>query len=144
MHRPLLSAAIVALCLTSGGAQAASLRVSPVRVEVQPGAATSSIRLWNNEKRAIGVQVRVFRSKFVDGEEWLEATSDVVASPPMTTLAADSENLVRIVRVSRSPVAADERYRLLVDELPDPKRSKAGMINVLVRQSIPVHFAGGN
>lgn len=140
----LLAAAIVAAGLTATSANAGSLRVSPVNLNLKPGAATSSIRVWNNEQRSLGVQVRVFRSKFVNGEEWLEPTTDVVASPPMTTLAAGSENLVRIVRVAKTPVADDERYRLLVDELPDPKRVKGVTVNVLVRHSIPVRFQGEN
>ena len=134
--------AALAMVLAASGAQASSLRVSPVGLTINSGAATSSIRVWNNDKLPIGVQVRVFRSKFVDGEEWLEPTTNVVASPPVTKLAPGGENLVRIVRIAKTPVAADERYRLLVDELPDPTRRKAGTINVLVRHSIPVRFEG--
>lgn len=144
MRLALLFAATVAIGLTSAGSEAASLRVSPIGLSLNPGAATSSIRVWNNERRPLGVQVRVFRSKFVDGEEWLEPTNDVVVSPPMTTLAPGSENMVRIVRIAKTPVETEERYRLLVDELPDPKRRKAGTVNVLVRHSIPVRFAGEN
>lgn len=128
------------LMLVASGAQASSLRVSPVGLTINPGAATSSIRVWNNDKGPLGVQVRVFRSRIVDGEEWLEPTTNVVASPPITKLAPGGENLVRIVRIAKTPVEAGERYRLLVDELPDPKRRKAGTINVLVRHSIPVRF----
>lgn len=144
MRLKLISAAVVTMGLMVAGAEAGSLRVSPIGLNLNPGSASSSIRVWNNEQRSLGVQVRVFRSKFVDGEEWLEPTNDVVASPPMTTLAPGSENMVRIVRVAKSPVQTEERYRLLVDELPDPKRRKAGTVNVLVRHSIPVRFAGEN
>lgn len=144
MRSTLIAAAAILFGLAGAEAEAGALRVSPIGLTLNAGASTSSIRVWNDEQRSLGVQVRVFRSKFVDGEEWLEPTRDVVASPPMTTLAPGSENLVRIVRVSTSPVGADERYRLLVDELPDPKRVKAGTVNVLVRHSIPVRFAGSN
>lgn len=136
-HRLLLAIALVSL---TTAAPASSLRVSPIGLTIQPGSATASIRVWNNDKRPLGVQVRVFRSKTVDGEEWLEPTRDVVASPPITTLSPGSENLVRIVRTAKTSVGDGERYRLLVDELPDPERRKAGTINVLVRHSIPVRF----
>ncbi|BDA85918.1 hypothetical protein Sa4125_34600 [Aureimonas sp. SA4125] len=137
-----LTIAFLSLLMAAGSTQASSLRVSPVGLTINPGTATSTIRVWNNDKRPLGVQVRVFRSKTVAGEEWLEPTRDVVASPPITTLSPGGENLVRIVRITKTPVGTEERYRLLVDELPDPNRRKAGTINVLVRHSIPVRFEG--
>ena len=43
-----------------------------------------------------------------------------MASPPALKLTAGKENVVRIVRLSKSPVLAEESYRLAVDELPKP------------------------
>jgi fimbrial chaperone protein len=88
----------------------------------------------------VQVQVRVFRWTVVDGNDVLEPTRDVVASPPMTVLVPGAENLIRVVRVSDKPPADGERYRLLIDELPDPNRQRAGRVNVLVRHAIPVTF----
>ncbi|MBC8128978.1 MAG: molecular chaperone [Rhizobiaceae bacterium] len=145
MRASRLSALLVVIgLLGSTAAEASSFRVAPVGLKINPGAATSSIRLWGSRTDPVSIQVRIFRSKFVDGEEWLEPTSDVVASPPVTKLAPGGENLVRIVRVSKSPVTEKESYRLLVDELPNPSKIRAGRVNVLVRHSIPVVFLGSN
>ncbi len=35
---------------------------------------------------------------------------------------------------------AEESYRVLVDELPDPSRKKAGTVALVLRYSVPVFF----
>ncbi|CAN7626102.1 molecular chaperone [Phyllobacterium sp. LjRoot231] len=124
----------------SGIAQSASLRVSPTSLEmIAPGSA-GVLTLTNEAKRPINVQIRVFRWTQVDGVEQLEPTNDVVVSPPSTTLAGAKEYAVRVVRVTKTPVAGEESYRVLVDELPDPSRKRAGTVALVVRYSIPVFF----
>ncbi|ARS66240.1 molecular chaperone [Sinorhizobium meliloti] len=121
--------------------QAASLRVAPVVLDLRAPTAASTIRIWNDARRPINVQIRVFRWVQRNGEDAYERTSEVVASPPMTTLRPGGENLVRIVRTSKRPVDGEESYRLVVDELPEPSRRKAGTVALVVRHSIPVFFA---
>jgi fimbrial chaperone protein len=87
--------------------------------------------------------VRVFRWTQVDGADRLEPTTDVVASPPGTTLAPKAEYTVRIVRTSTRPVKGEESYRLLVDEIPDPRARREGEIALVMRHSIPVFFSDG-
>jgi fimbrial chaperone protein len=48
--------------------------------------------------------------------------------------------MVRLVRVSKTPVSAPEAYRLLVDELPDPSASKNQIVTLVLRYSMPVFF----
>jgi len=45
-----------------------------------------------------------------------------------------------VVRVSKAPVRTEESYRVVVDELPDPSRRKAGTVNLVVRYLVPVFF----
>lgn len=124
-----------------GSAQATSLRVAPVGLDLRAPAAASTIRVWNDARQPISVQIRVFRWSQRNGEDVYEQTNDVVASPPFTTLQPGAENLIRIVRTSNRPVQGEESYRLIVDELPDPARRQAGNITFVVRHVIPVFFA---
>jgi len=48
---------------------------------------------------------------------------------------------VRIVRTSKSPVKAEESYRLIVDELPYIAQRRSGTLNLVIRHSIPVFFS---
>jgi fimbrial chaperone protein len=124
----------------SSAARAGSLQVEPVLLDVTaPGAATT-VTLRNQGATAIDAQIRVYRWSLVNGEEKLEPTNDVVASPPAVSLAPKAEYIARVVRVSKSPVKGEESYRLMVDQLPDLSQQKNGMVNLLVRYSIPVFF----
>ena len=129
------------LAATTLPAKAASLQVAPVIVDVPAPGATGTITLRNEGLKPIDAQVRVFKWTQKDGREVLEPTRDVVASPPMVKLGSRSDYTVRIVRLSKAPVGGEEAYRLVVDELPDPARTRNGSVTVVLRHSVPVFFA---
>jgi fimbrial chaperone protein len=137
-------AIFMALALLAGltlPAEASSLRVAPISLKLAAQEPSGVVRVWNDGAEPVQVQVRVFRWRVVNGQDVLEPTTDVVASPPMTTLVPGAENLIRVVRVSKRPLAEKEAYRLLVDELPNPAKQRAGTVTVLVRHAIPVVFS---
>src|SRR5262245_51778841 len=125
-------------------AQAGSLQVEPVLIDVTAPGAASTINLHNAGPTPINGQIRVFKWSLVNGEERLEPTDDVVASPPSVTLGPDAKNIVRVVRVAKTPVVGEESYRLLVDQLPDLTQQKNGAVNLLVRYSLPVFFGAAD
>jgi fimbrial chaperone protein len=127
-----------------GPAQAGSLQVEPVLVDITAPGAASTVTLRNEGTTPIDAQIRVFRWSLVDGQEKLEPTDDVVASPPSVTLTPKGQYITRIVRVSKQPVVGEESYRLLVDQLPDLSQQKNGAVNLMMRYSIPVFFGAPN
>lgn len=127
--------------LSVSPSQAASLRVAPVLLDIKAPTAASSLRIWNDAKTPINVQVRIFRWTQQNGQDVYTAAQDVVASPPMTQLKGGAENLIRIVRLSKAPLRAEESYRVIVDELPPAGKPQSGTINLVVRHSIPVFFS---
>jgi fimbrial chaperone protein len=141
MNAAKLFSALGAILLLALPARAASLQVQPALVDVLAPGAASTVSLHNQGQVPITVQIRVFRWSQHDGEETLQATQDVVASPPAVTLAPNADYVARIVRVTKRPVVGEEAYRLFVDELPDATRARPGSVMLLVRQSIPVFFA---
>jgi fimbrial chaperone protein len=74
----------------------------------------------------------------VGGKDDLKPTRKVVASPPMATLAPKSSQSIRVVRVSKEPVAGEESYRLLIDEIIDPATAPKVGVAVQMRYSVPV------
>lgn len=119
-------------------AHAGSLQVAPISIEMKAPAMTSSVTLRNPGKAPIKAQVRVFRWTQTNGQERLEPARDVVASPPMATVAPNKDYVVRLVRLSKKPVATEETYRIIVDELPDPSQMRGTGLNIAFRYSIPV------
>ena len=76
----------------------------------------------------------------MNGEEKLEPTEDVVASPPMITVKPQTDYTARLVRVTKRPLGRGETYRLLIDELPDPAARRNGAVALVLRYSIPVFY----
>jgi fimbrial chaperone protein len=139
-----IAAALIGLAAgtaMTGAATASDIRVQPVTVEPLAGARTSSLTLINEEARPVRVQMRVMRwTQGADGDR-LSPTSDVVASPPFTTLAPGQQSMVRLVRTAAGPIRGEESYRVLVDEVPEPGDARPGTVNLVLRQSIPVFFS---
>ncbi|ABS17459.1 molecular chaperone (plasmid) [Brucella anthropi] len=133
-------AATLLLLGSSISANAASLRLAPTTLELFAPDSAAVLNLRNEAKYPLNVQVRVFRWIQQGGVEQLEPTSDVVASPPSTSLPPNADYVVRILRVNKTPVKKEESYRVVVDELPDPSRRKAGTVSLVVRHVIPVFF----
>jgi fimbrial chaperone protein len=135
-----LMAMLMTSMLAAGTAPAALLQVEPILLELNAPATAGSLTIRNDEDIDVSVQTRVFHWVQINGYEMLDPTTDVVASPPIVTLAPGEDYTIRIVRTATSGVHGEESYRLWVDQLPaSPRLSQSG-INILIRQSIPVFF----
>lgn len=122
-------------------AHADSLQVAPVNIEMKAMSAATSLTLRNSGKRAIKAQIRVFSWSQVAGEEKLEPTKDIVASPPMATVEPGKDFVVRVVRLNPQPAASEETYRIIVDEIPGANPVKGSGLELSFRYSIPVFVA---
>lgn len=130
----------VALVLAPA-ASAAGLQVTPITLEIAHGDTSAVLWLANTGTAALQAQVRVVEWTQADQEDRLDATRDLVASPPMLEVAAGARQLVRIVRTSGATPADRERsFRLLVDELPGAGGGRGG-VQFLMRYSVPVFIA---
>lgn len=131
---------VLVASLCSSSSSASSLGLSPVSVEVIAPAAAATLTLRNEGPEPLNVQIRTFRWTEVAGEDTLEPTNDVVASPPMTTLAPKVSYTVRLVRLTKRQLSSGESYRVLVDELPSANAQTSRVVTLLTRYSIPVFF----
>ncbi|WP_442756123.1 molecular chaperone [Methylocystis sp. JAN1] len=122
------------------GAMAASLSVSPTKLEIFSPQQAGALTLRNMGEKAITGQVRVFAWRQENGEEILEATDAVVASPPMIEVHPGADYTIRVVRAAQAPVVGEEAYRLVVDEVPDAAARRNGVIALAIRYVIPLFF----
>jgi len=135
----ILLAALLAATAAPASQQAASIGVSPLKID-QPGDdRTAVITLSNHGGQTATLQVRLFRWSQIDGDEVFDRTDDIVASPPVSIVEPGQRSIARVVRLASSPPAAEESYRLLIDELPSPNRH-GGTVQFAVRHSIPIFF----
>ena len=132
----------IAMAITAAAppARSASLNVAPISIEIVEPASTGAVTLRNHGERPLNVQVRLFRWTQVDGADRLEPTDDVVASPPIVTINAGADYVVRLQRIAQSAAQSEETYRTVIDELPDPNRQRNGSIAIVLRYLVPTFF----
>jgi fimbrial chaperone protein len=132
---------ILGLLAATSPTGAASLQVSPVRLDLPASANASKINLRNMGQGSVTAQVRIFKWVQVKGKDELVETRDVVASPPIAKLEPGKNNVIRIVRTAKQPVATEEAYRLLVDEVPATAGKSGKNVSFVLRYSIPIFFS---
>jgi fimbrial chaperone protein len=128
------------LLLSLERADAASLRISPIGIDILSNQRASSLTLVNSDSEPLSVQVRIFKWSQVNGEDRLELTNDLLVSPPAATVPAGASYMIRVARPSVTPVQGEQSYRLFIDELPKPidPRAVGQGISMVLRTSMPV------
>src|SRR5690606_4984286 len=116
----------------------ASLQVAPILVELEDGENAEALWLSNSGEKPIRAQVRVLAWSQAGSEDQLDPSRDLLASPPILEIAPGERQLVRIVRPDSGPVPAEQAFRLLVDELPDPEQEVSSGLQFLLQYSVPV------
>jgi len=116
---------------------AGNLQISPVSIQFRAEQGASSVTLQNHGDAPLVGQVRVYAWDQRDGQDVLTPAVDVVASPPVMEVAARSSQVIRLVRRNPAQGAAEQSYRILIDEVP---RDDAGGSGVAIRlqYSVPV------
>lgn len=131
---------LAGLLLTSGLAAASGLQVSPVSLTLEPSQNADGLWLSNTAEGVVRAQVRVYRWTQEGGEEKLAPSRGLAISPPMLQIATGDKQLVRVIRVGAPPSAAgaaEEAYRVAIDELPIETKDKKGLQFVL-HYSVPI------
>ena len=138
----LFAAASAAL---AGPVQASTVVIWPVDPIIKPGEQATALWLENKGDTPVTLQVRSFDWSQSNGEDQLANQDEVVASPPIATVAPGKRQLVRIIRraMPAAGSAAERSYRLIIDELPvAPPAGQEGTTSaglaVQMRYSIPL------
>ena len=135
--RQFICASIVSLYSLSS--LAASLQVAPISVAFSSQEKAKEIWLTNTSERPIRAQTRVLIWSQVAGQDQVNPTRDLVASPSITEIKAGEQQLIRIIRIAPQNTAVEQTYRLLIDELPSSAQADAQTgLQLLLQYSIPV------
>jgi fimbrial chaperone protein len=119
---------------------AASLNISPILLEAPAPQQTLTLTLRNTGDRPMTGQVRVYAWSQPNGEDDLQETEAVEASPPLVDVRPGADYAIRVVRAAGGPVSGEEAYRLVVEEVPEAAARRGGVVQVVMRYVIPVFF----
>ncbi len=139
----LMSSLVLALGLLGAVAQpvaAASLRISPIGLDLASSERAGSMTLVNTGADPVNLQLRIFKWTQVNGEEVLTPTTEMLVSPPATSIPPGASYTVRVARESNAPVHDELSYRVFIDELPKPvdPRTLGQGVSMVLRTSLPV------
>jgi fimbrial chaperone protein len=132
------------LAVTGQVQAAATILLWPIDPWLAADAKATELWIQNQGNSATTMQVRIVRWKQEDGHERYTAQQDVVASPPIVTIAVGSKQLIRLIKQASVPAGVEQAYRIIVDEIPqaDVKAEPAIGLKLQMRYSIPLFVYG--
>jgi fimbrial chaperone protein len=147
VHHARVSQAVLGLafllCTLAGAhrAAAATLVLSPLRLSLSTKNPIGALTVRNDSDSATVVQLETLQWTQADGVDAYAATPELLATPPIFTLAAHASQLVR-VGLRRAPDPARElSYRLFLQEVPPAATAEPAGLHVAVRFGVPVFVA---
>ena len=126
------------LALMSFGmqAQASAFTVAPVRVTLSAKQTVAAVTVTNTGTEATVVQLETMQWSQDQGQEVLDPSSSVLATPPIFTIPPGKSQIVRI-GLRRTPDTTRElTYRLILREVPPESHSNG--LRVALKISMPV------
>src|SRR5450631_2234322 len=142
MNRRLAKAAIQAafyLCCAgiAAVANAGSFQVSPIRIELSGAQRTGVLTIRNDLPDPVVLQIELSEWSQRDGEDVYTATSDLLATPPIVTIAGGREQVFR-VGLRRAPDPTRElAYRVFLQEVVPPPAPDFKGLQVALRVGVP-------
>jgi len=130
-----IAIAALAMCLIAGHAMAQALAVEPVTIRMAPGQLAATVTVTNKSDSETSFQLRGFAWTQNGDEDQLSPTDQLLASPPLGSIAAGGSQVVRIV-LRRGPADREATFRILFDQIPPP--APPGTVRIALRLSIPV------
>jgi len=130
------AAASAAAALPAGTAR---LNIAPLRLEIDAAKPAATVMLTNTSERPVPIQARLFAWSQQDGEDRFEPSGALTISPSIIAIPPGATQVVRLLRGGpASP--GEKRFRLAVDQLPDPTMAQSGQAEARLRFTIPVFF----
>lgn len=137
--RAALGAALCTLALLAlPPAEAASLSVDPVRIELSPQQQTAAITLKNDSDLPSSIQIQAVAWSQLDGKDVYTPTRELLVSPPIITIAPKSEQVIRAALRRQADTASELTYRIYLQELPPQPAPGFMGLQVALRIGLPV------
>lgn len=115
----------------------ARMNIAPLRLEFDATKNANTVMVTNTSSRPLAVQTRLFAWSQQAGEDVYAPSSDLTVSPSIIAIAPGATQIVRVMRVG-TPSPGEKRFRLAVDQLPDPSTAQGGEAEARLRFTLPL------
>lgn len=128
---------------------AASILIWPIDPVIEDQQPATALWLENRDSKPVYMQVRVLGWKQTAGKDDYSNQSEVIASPPVASIAPGKRQLIRLVKQTPPPAGQERAYRILIDEVPvkdsgsqsAPEGAQMGL-KFQMRYSVPLFVSG--
>jgi fimbrial chaperone protein len=113
-------------------------RISPTRLDLDRENRNGELSVRNDGDERVNLQVKaVAWTQDQDGKDQYVDTAELVFFPKMLNLTANEEKVIR-AGVLSAPVAREKSYRLMVQEIPPPRKTETPTVAIALKFSLPV------
>jgi fimbrial chaperone protein len=129
--------------LAATAATAGTFSIAPVRVELQGSARTAVLTVHNDDDAPLVIQASMLAWSQPGGEEQYTASHDLLVTPPVFTLPARGEQILRVALRTAPDATHELDYRLLLAEVPQAPAKGFTGLQLALRLSLPVFILPG-
>lgn len=124
--------------LSVGCVLAGTFNITPVKIELTKNSSAAVIQVRNAGSADTTIQLHTMRWNQVDGEDKLNPTREIIATPQIFIIKAGATQLIRIGMLAKPNSSQEIAYRLLLEEIPFPPEPGFKGLQVALKISIPV------
>jgi fimbrial chaperone protein len=125
-------------------AQAASLEIDPVRIDLTPAQQTVAITIRNSSDQPTTIEIKPVAWSQVDSKDVNTATKELLVSPPIVTIPAHGSQVVRAALRRQADPSKELTYRINLQEIPPAPAPGATGVQVALRIGLPVFVKSKN
>ncbi len=129
---------LFAFLLTPFSVMAGSLSVTPIRIELSSAQRSVALTIRNDGDQPTVVQAQLVAWSQADDDDRLEPTTDILASPPIFTVAPGASQILRIALRRAPDVSRERSYRVLVTEVPGKPQPESAGAQFALKISLPI------
>lgn len=117
---------------------AGSIAVSPLRATLSASHSVIAFTVTNNSKEPTVVQLEMLSWSQKGGKDVYSPTQDILATPPIFTLAAGGSQVIRTGLKHSPDIQRELTYRLYLQEAPPPPKAGFQGLQVALRIGVPI------
>ena len=145
MSRTLVLGCLALLAVAGDAHARGQLQTRQTGIDMPAGVRAGRLVLANTGDKPVPAQIRVYKWTQDGGEDLLDPSNELIASPAIVEIPPGAEQLIRVVRASAQPLTTEQAYRVVVDELPgDPDSEATNAVTVRMRFVLPAFVRAAN
>lgn len=114
----------------------------PLDPTIEAGRRAGALWLENVGNAPVTLQIRVLAWEQRDFKDSYTAQSEIIGTPPFTTIAPGKKQLVRLTLTAPLATGEERAFRILIDEIPVARSADSTGLRLQMRYSLPL-FAYG-